>query len=269
MADKDQADGQGVISLHPHASMPSADADALVVDLEGFEGPLDLMLELARNRKLDITRISILDLAGQYIDYIEHAKNQRLRIAADYLVMAAWLAYLKSRLLLPEPDDDDEMSGEEMAANLAFRLRRLEAMRDAAARLMARDRLGRDVFARGAPEPIEIKTQNAYLDNLYDLLKAYANERQRNTVRTITIRRRPVMSIKAARRRLERLLGIAPDWIALDMFMEEFDAHPDIRRSSLASGFSAALEMVREGGADMRQADAFGKLYVRNRDGEK
>ncbi|PLX45843.1 MAG: segregation/condensation protein A [Hyphomicrobiales bacterium] len=265
MSERDEDGGQGVITLHPEAA-PSGDPDALVVDLDGFEGPLDLMLELARNRKLDITRISILDLAGQYIAYIEQARNQRLRIAADYLVMAAWLAYLKSRLLLPEPDEDEEMSGEEMAAHLAFRLRRLEAMRDAAARLMARDRLGRDVFARGAPEPIEIKTRNAYLDTLYDLLRAYASERQRNAVHTITIRRRPVMSIKAARRRLERLLGVSADWIALDMFMAEFDAHPDIRRTSLASGFSAALEMVREGGAEMRQADIFGKLYVRNRD---
>lgn len=264
MSQERENEGQGLITLHPQ-TVPPTDPEALLVDLEGFEGPLDLLLELARNRKLDITRISILALAGQYIDYIEQAKNQRLRIAADYLVMAAWLAYLKSRLLLPDPEEDDEMSGEELAAHLAFRLRRLEAMRDAVARLMARDRLGRDVFARGAPEPVEIRTQNAYLDTLYDLLKAYASERQRNTVRTITIRRRPVMSIKAARRRLERLLGYTPDWIALDMFMEEFDAHPDIRRTSLASGFSAALEMVREGGAEMRQTDTFSKIFLRNR----
>ncbi len=252
---------QGVISLHPQED--ETGDNAFIVDLDGFGGPIDLLLALARTQKVDITQISILTLAEQYLVFIGTLKNKHLRIAADYLVMAAWLAYLKSRLLLPDPEDDDEMSGEEMAAHLAFRLRRLEAMREVSGQLMARDRLGRDVFARGAPEPVIVKTRSTYLDNLYDLLKAYAEERQRNSVQTIHIRRRPVMSIKGAKRRLERLLGFSPDWFALDSFMAEFDDSPELRRTSMASGFTAALELVREGDAEMRQREAFSSLYIR------
>ncbi len=254
---------QGVISLHPQTE--AAGDNAFIVDLDGFGGPIDLLLALARTQKVDITQISILALAEQYLLFIETLKKKHLSIAADYLVMAAWLAYLKSRLLLPEPEDDDEMSGEEMAAHLAHRLRRLEAMREVSQRLMARDRLGRDVFARGAPEPVIVKTRSTYLDNLYDLLKAYAEERQRNSVQTIHIRRRPVMSIKGAKRRLERLLGFSPDWFALDSFMAEFDASPELRRTSMASGFTAMLELVREGDAELRQREAFSALYIRAR----
>ncbi len=257
---------QGVINLHPEYDIP--EGESFLVDLDGFEGPLDLLLALSRSQKVDITQISILALAEQYLTFIETLRRKQLRIAADYLVMAAWLAYLKSRLLLPDPEDEEEMSGEEMAARLAFRLQRLEAMRDAGQRLMARDRLGRNFFARGAPEPVIVKTKSTYVDSLYDLLKAYAEERERNRVHTIHIRRRPVMSIKGAKRRLARLLGFTPDWFSLEMFLDEFGGDTDVRRTSLASGFTAALELVREGDAEIRQAQAFSSLYVRARDGQ-
>ncbi len=267
MATESDHQFQGVIDLHPEHRIP--EAESFFVDLDGFEGPLDLLLALSRSQKVDITKISILTLAEQYLVFIDTLRNKQLRIAADYLVMAAWLAYLKSRLLLPEPEDEEEMSGEEMAARLAFRLQRLEAMRDVAGQLMARQRLGKDFFARGAPEPVIVKTRSTYIDTLYDLLKAYAEERQRNSVHTIHIRRRPVMSIKAAKRRLTRLLGFTPDWFNLDMFLDEFDDNADFRRTSLASGFTAALELVREGNAEIRQVQAFSSLYVRSREVRK
>ncbi|HHK74280.1 MAG TPA: segregation/condensation protein A, partial [Rhizobiales bacterium] len=175
---------QGLIDLQDYNVL---EREAFFVDLDGFEGPLDLLLALSRSQKVDITKISILELAEQYLAFIDSLRRKQLRIAADYLVMAAWLAYLKTRLLLPDPEDEEEMSGEEMAARLAFRLRRLEAMREGAQRLMARNRLGRDFFARGAPEPVIVRTRSTYLDNLYDLLKAYAEKRERNTVHTIRI----------------------------------------------------------------------------------
>ena len=180
---------------------------ALVVDVAGFEGPLDLLLELARAQKVDITRISILALANQYLAYIEKIRSLRLELAADYLVMAAWLAYLKSRLLLPEVADGEEPTGEELAAELAFRLRRLEAMRDAAARLANRDRLGRDVFARGLPEPVLIKRRSEYSATLYDLLSAYAAQRQEKAIAFVTIGAREVWSLQDAREALSRMVG--------------------------------------------------------------
>ena len=198
VSDWEQDDGQA----------PSA-GETLVVDVEGFEGPLDLLLALARTQKVDLARISVLALAQQYLDFINEARRLRLEIAADYLVMAAWLAFLKSKLLLPaEQDEDGEPSGEELAQLLAFRLKRLDAMREAAAQLMTRKRLGRDVFARGMPEPLRISRKSTYQADLYDLLKAYAQQRQRTAVRTWQVRQRTVWSLKEAREELERLLGI-------------------------------------------------------------
>ena len=198
VSDWEQDDGQA----------PSA-GETLVVDVEGFEGPLDLLLALARTQKVDLARISVLALAQQYLDFINEARRLRLEIAADYLVMAAWLAFLKSKLLLPaEQDEDGEPSGEELAQLLAFRLKRLDAMREAAAQLMTRKRLGRDVFARGMPEPLRISRKSTYQADLYDLLKAYAQQRQRTAVRTWQVRQRTVWSLKEAREELERLLGM-------------------------------------------------------------
>ncbi|MET0359659.1 MAG: ScpA family protein [Pararhizobium sp.] len=235
----------------------------LVVDIAGFEGPLDLLLHLARNQKVDLSRISVLALAEQYIAFIESARSIRLELAADYLVMAAWLAFLKSRLLIPQPHKDDGPSGEEMASALAFRLKRLEAMRDAATRLVNRNRLGRDVFARGAPEHIPVERTSAFEASLYDLLQAYASLRQREAVMQVTIERRQVWSLADARLVLARLMGGLSDWTALDHFLLRYVGDPRQRVSAIASAFAASLEMVREGRLEIRQEEAFAPLYVR------
>jgi segregation and condensation protein A len=243
-----------------------AEGETLVVDVEGFEGPLDLLLAMARTQKVDIARISVLALAQQYLDFIAEARKLRLEIAADYLVMAAWLTFLKSKLLLPaEHDEDGGPSGEELAQLLAFRLKRLGAMRDAAAQLMTRKRLGRDVFARGMPEPLHITKKSTYQANLYDLLKAYAQQRQRTSVRTLHMRTRTVWSLKEARVELERLLGMSCDWAPLDEILAEFLVGPELRKTALASSFTATLEMTREGALELRQAKLFAPLLIRRR----
>jgi segregation and condensation protein A len=245
-------------------------AETLVVDVEGFEGPLDLLLALARTQKVDLARISVLALAQQYLDFIAEARRLRLEIAADYLVMAAWLAFLKSKLLLPtEQNTEGEPNGEELAQLLAFRLKRLDAMRESATQLMTRKRLGRDVFARGMPEPLRITRKSTYDANLYDLLKAYAQQRQRTAVRTWQVRQRTVWSLKEARDQLERLLGMSSgDWAPLDQLLAEFLLGPELRRTALASGFTATLEMTREGALEIRQARMFAPLFVRRRSTE-
>ena len=241
--------------------------DQLVVDVEGFEGPLDLLLALARTQKVDLAKISVLALAQQYLDFISEARRLRLEIAADYLVMAAWLAFLKSKLLLPaEPSDEGEPTGAELAALLAFRLKRLHAMREVSAQLMTRKRLGRDVFARGLPEPIRITRQSVYDANVYDLLKAYSQQRQRTAVTSLRMKPRTVWSLKEARGELERLLGMNLDWAPLDLLIAEFLVEPELRKTALASSFTATLEMTREGALEIRQAKSFAPLLVRRRD---
>ena len=242
--------------------------ETFIVDVDGFEGPLDLLLALARTHKLDLTKIAILPLAQQYLDFIDEAKRLRIEIAADYLVMAAWLAFLKSKLLLPEEDDEDEPSGEELAAQLAFRLKRLEAMREAGAKLLTRKRLGRDFFARGMPEGIKLVRESSYDANVYDLLKAYALQRQRAAIDTIHFSARPVWSIQDARERLERLLGQSVDWAPLDSLLAAVLDDPDTRRTVLASSLSASLELTREGHADLKQKEAFAPIYFRRRASE-
>jgi segregation and condensation protein A len=241
------------------------DERPLVIDVAGFEGPLDLLLHLARNQKVDLARISVLALAEQYLAFVESARRLRIELAADYLVMAAWLAYLKSKLLLPKQPDDGEESGEEMAAILQFRLKRLEAMRDAAARLVNRNRLGRDVFARGMPETIIVEKRNEYSATLYDLLTAYAAERQRRAITHVRIARRTVWSLKEARDILMRLVGRAEDWTALDRFLVDYLALPGERATAIASSFAASLELVREGHLEVRQEQPFAALYMRMR----
>ena len=242
------------------------DGDQLRVDVEGFEGPLDLLLAMARTQKVDLARISVLALAQQYLDFIAEARRLRLEVVADYLVMAAWLAFLKSKLLLPaEPSEEGEPTGEELAALLAFRLKRLDAMRDAAAQLMTRKRLGRDVFPRGLPEPVRVTKNGVFEANVYDLLKAYSQQRQRNATSTLHMEKRTVWSLKEAREELERLLGIACEWAPLDQLIAEFLVEPEIRRTALASSFSATLEMVREGALELRQSKSFAPLLVRRR----
>jgi segregation and condensation protein A len=238
---------------------------SLVVDVAGFEGPLDLLLHLARNQNVDLARISILALAEQYLAFVETARTLRLELAADYLVMAAWLAFLKSKLLIPKQPGEEGESGEELAAVLQFRLKRLEAMRDASARLVNRNRLGRDVFARGMPEMVIVEKRNSFSASLYDLLTAYAQQRQKQAINNVTIARRAVWSLKDARDVLARLVGTLSDWTALDSFLIEYLAAPEEKRTAMASSFAATLEMVREGRLEMRQDQVFAPLYLRGR----
>lgn len=238
---------------------------ALVVDVDGFEGPLDLLLTLARKQKVDLARISILALVEQYLEFVAEARRLRLELAADYLVMAAWLAYLKSRLLIPEQKHEDQLSGEEMAAALAFRLRRLEAMRLAAAKLMNRNRLGRDIFARGLPEAVSISRRGAWSATLYDLLTAYAAQRQRTSVTSVQVLRRTVWSLQEARDLLTRIVGLHMDWVPLDAYLSRYMGDGSQASTVLASTFSASLELVREGELELRQAEPFAPLYLRRR----
>ncbi|MEQ1715249.1 MAG: ScpA family protein [Hyphomicrobium sp.] len=241
--------------------------DAFIVDIEGFEGPLDLLLALARTQKLDLAKISILPLVEQYLDFINRAQSLKLEIAADYLVMAAWLAYLKSKLLIPrDKEDPNTQSAEEMAQRLAFRLMRLEAMRTAVAHLMTRKRLGRDVFARGAPESVTTTKDTTYTAEVYDLLKAYAEQRRRTIKVVHVVKARTVWSIKDARLRLEKLVGAtAGDWTQLDLFLETYLPHNEEERTALASSFGATLEMAREGLVELRQDEPFAPIYMRKR----
>ncbi|EXL08951.1 segregation and condensation protein A [Aquamicrobium defluvii] len=241
------------------------DDPALVVDVEGFEGPLDLLLHLARNQKVDLARISVLALAEQYLLFIDKVRALRLELAADYLVMAAWLAFLKSKLLIPKQPGEEGQSGEELAAVLQFRLRRLEAMRDAAVRLVNRNRLGRDVFARGMPELVIVEKRNQYSATLYDLLSAYASQRQRQAVTSVHIARRGVWSLKQAREILTRMIGELDDWAPLDGYLIRYLASPEDRRTAIASSFAASLELVREGRAEVRQQEPFAPIYLRGR----
>ncbi|MCA3560993.1 MAG: segregation/condensation protein A [Aestuariivirga sp.] len=238
----------------------------LIVDVGGFEGPLDLLLELARQHKVDLKQISILKLAEQYLDFIEKARKLQLEIAADYLVMAAWLAYLKSRLLIPAPPGSEQHEPADLAARLAFRLQRLQAMRTASENLMKRSMLGRDVFARGAPEPIVVDTRRRYSDNLIDLLKAYADRRKKKLVhQTYVPRRHPAWSIKDARSALERMIGVMDDWGTFDIWLAQYMSEPGMRRSVTASSFTASLELAREGLLELRQEGPFRPIYLRRR----
>jgi segregation and condensation protein A len=238
-----------------------AGGDRLTLDLDGWEGPLDLLLTLARAQKVDLARISILALVEQYLTFIADAKKLRLEIAADYLVMAAWLAYLKSCLLLPKEAELDP-SPEELALRLQLRLQRLNAMREAGARLLARDRLGRDVFARGAPEGLRLIRKAAWRAELYDLLAAYGAVRVRAEPAVHVIGRRPVLTLDEALHRLEKLLGASIDWATLESFLPE-TADPQFRRSALASSFVATLELARQGRLIFNQESAFAPLFVR------
>jgi segregation and condensation protein A len=255
-------DGEGPI----RQETPLADDETFIVDVSGFEGPMDLLLELARHHKIDLSQISILALVEQYLAFIDHARQRRLEIAADYLVMAAWLAYLKSRLLLPRAPGDEEAPAEDLAAELSFRLQKLQAMREAAAQLMSRNRLGRDVFGRGEPEKLVFDTKIEYADNLIDLLKAYAERRQKRARHnTYMIRRIKAWSIKDARQLLERLVGRMDNWGSLDTWLADYIGTPDGRATVIASSFTASLELAREGVIEIRQERAFEPIYMRRR----
>jgi segregation and condensation protein A len=245
------------------------DEDALIVDVAGYEGPLDLLLALARTQKVDLSKISVLALADQYLGFIGEAQKLRLELAADYLVMAAWLTYLKSRLLLPrETVPGETASAEDLARRLSFRLMRLEAMREASAQLLTRMRLGRDVFQRGMPEGTKTIRETEFTAKIYDLLHAYADQRRRTIKVGHVVKVRAVWSIKDARLRLERLLGETPspiEWMAFESCMEQLAAAHDNGKTIMASSFGATLEMAREGHIELRQEGPFEPIYMRSR----
>ncbi|MDX1485275.1 MAG: ScpA family protein [Alphaproteobacteria bacterium] len=241
----------------------------LLLDLDGFEGPIDLLLTLAREQKVDITKISILALAEQYLAFIAHAQRVQLELAADYLVMAAWLAYLKSRLLLPDDHGEEQPTGQQMADALAFQLRRLESMQEAGQRLFQRPMLGRDVFAVGAPEGTEVISEAVYEPSLYELMRCYGAIRSRETDNMLHIAPQELYSVEQAVDRLRQLLGKIPDWADLSAFLPDNLKGSLIMRSALASTFAATLELVREGHAELRQDGAFDPIYIRARKNDR
>jgi segregation and condensation protein A len=242
-------------------------AEALIVDVDGFEGPLDLLLTLSRTQKVDLRKVSVLQLARQYLAFVEKAKELRLELAADYLVMAAWLAFLKSRLLLPPDPTDEGPSGEELAAHLAFQLERLAAMRDVAARLMGRDQLGRDFFARGQTQMVERVRSVTYTATLLDLMQGYARIRTRDEFRPFVMDREKVFTMEQALERMRGLMGFAGEWGDLMSYLPEgWESDPIKRRSATAATFAASLELVKEGHMEIRQSEIFAPIQLRKRD---
>ncbi len=241
-------------------------AEALIVDVGAFEGPLDLLLTLSRTQKVDLRQISILELAKQYLAFVEQAKKLRLELAADYLVMAAWLAFLKSRLLLPPDPSEEGPSGEELAAHLAFQLERLQAMREAAAKLMARDQLGRDFFARGITEDVQRVRRVTYTATLLDLMQGYARIRTRDDFRPFVMDRQHVMTMEQALERMRGLIGFAGDWTDIVSYLPDgWDADPQRRRSTTAATFAASLELAKEGKIEIRQGEVFAPIQIRKK----
>ena len=242
-------------------------AEALIVDVDGYEGPLDLLLMLSRTQKVDLRKISVLALAEQYLAFIERAKSLRIELAADYLVMAAWLAFLKSRLLLPPDPADEGPSGEELAAHLAFQLERLSAMRDAAAKLMARDQKGRDFFVRGIPENVSRVRKVTYTATLLDLMQGYARIRTKDEFRPYAFERDHVFTLEQALERMRGLIGYAGDWTDLMSYLPEgWESDPARRRSATASHFAASLVLVKTGAIQIRQTDVFAPIQIRSVD---
>ncbi|MEM9434502.1 MAG: ScpA family protein [Pseudomonadota bacterium] len=240
--------------------------EALIVDVDGYEGPLDLLLTLSRTQKVDLRKISVLQLAEQYLAFIAQAKELRIELAADYLVMAAWLAFLKSRLLLPPDPSEDGPSGEELAAHLAFQLERLAAMRDASAKLMARDQRGRDFFVRGLPEDVMRIRKVTYSASLLDLMQAYSRVRTRDDFRPFTMDRDNVLTMEQALDRMRGLIGYSGGWSDLNSYLPEgWDMDPKRRRSATASTFAATLELVKSGAIELRQSDMFSPIQIRKR----
>ena len=241
-------------------------AEALIIDVDGFEGPLDVLLTLSRTQKVDLRQISILELAHQYLAFVEKVKVLRLELAADYLVMAAWLAFLKSRLLLPPDPTEEGPSGAELAAHLAFQLERLQAMRDCAARLMGRDQLGRDFFARGQIEVVERVKKVTYTATLLDLMQGYARIRTRDDFRPFILDRESVFTMEQALERMRGLIGYAGDWTDIVSYLPEgWENDPVKRRSATAATFAASLELVKEGHLEIRQTESFAPIQLRKR----
>lgn len=241
----------------------------LILNLDGFEGPLHVLLVLARTQKVDITQISILALVEQFLSFMSDARSLKIEIAADYLVMAAWLTYLKSRLLLPEAEDDEDPSAQELAARLQLRLQRLDAMREAGAQLISRNRLGRDVFWRGAPEGIKLYRKSNFTVSYYELLRAYSDTRVRAEGGLLTIKKREVFSLDQALHRLNQIIGSAVTWTELRDFLPEGVKDGDLKKSAIASTFAATLELAREGRAEVKQLEPFGPMYIKAKKPQK
>lgn len=251
--------------MKPAVSTQDAATSAeLVVDLDGFEGPIGMLLVLAREQKVDLTRISILALAEQYLKFIAEAHRLRLELAADYLVMAAWLAYLKSRMLLPDPPPDDEPSVAELAEALQFRLLRLEAMQQSGKALMDRPLLGRDIFAHGAPEGLKTVTRPVYAVSLYELLKSYGDHRSRGEATVLHIKAPEYYSVDDALRRLSRMIGHSIEWRQLGAFLPPQLRTGVLGRSALAATFVASLELTKTGEIELRQEEIYGPIFVRS-----
>ena len=241
-------------------------AEALIIDVDGFEGPLDLLLTLSRTQKVDLRKISVLELAHQYLAFVEKATALRLELAADYLVMAAWLAFLKSRLLLPPDPSEEGPTGEELAAHLAFQLERLQAMRDSAARLMGRDQLGRDFFARGQIEVVERVKKVTYTATLLDLMQGYARLRTRDDFRPFVMDRDSVFTMEQALERMRDLIGYTGEWTDIVSYLPDGWANDPVkRRSATAATFAASLELVKEGHLEIRQSESFAPIELRKR----
>ncbi|MEK9725407.1 MAG: ScpA family protein [Rhodospirillaceae bacterium] len=245
---------------------PSAESGvSLVLDLDGFEGPIDVLLTLAREHKLDITKISMVALADQYLAFVAEARRRDLELAADYLVMAAWLAYMKSRLLLPDLSDGDQPTGDEMAAALAFQLKRLEVMQDAGAKLKARNRLGVDFFGRGLPEVFRRTFNATYQVTLLELLRAYGDQQRRGQDGgPLHIEAFEIYTVEDALQRLRRLLGPIPDWQNLMTFLPPGLKGGLLYRSAVASTFAASLEMAKEGRVRLQQAEVFAPIFIKS-----
>ena len=244
--------------------------DELVVDIDGFEGPLDLLLTLSRSQKLDLMKISILELAEQYLEFVEKARTLKIELAADYLVMAAWLAFLKSRLLLPPDIDENEPSGEELAAHLAFQLERLQAMRDAAAQLMARDQMGRNFFARGIEEKVEKIKRVKYEASLLEVIQAYARVKTKDDFRPFVMDRDKVYTIEQALERMRGLIGYTIGWIDIYSFLPDGWTSSKSRiRAATASTFAATLELAKSGDLELRQSDSFGPIQFKSKGSSK
>jgi len=240
----------------------SRHVDAFLIDVDGYEGPLDVLLALARDQKVDLIHISILQLADQYLAFVAIARQKNLELAADYLVMAAWLAYLKSKLLLPDMGDEDQPSGEEMAAVLAFQLRRLESVREAGDALLKLNQLGRDFFGRGDPEPFTVTLHTVLDANLHDLMRAYGEMKRRQAPMSMSIEPVELYTVENALERIRRMLGATPEWLELTSFLPDDMTDPLMRRSAIASTFSASLELAREGQLNIRQEDTFGRIFL-------
>ena len=237
--------------------------EQLLLDLDGFEGPIDVLLSLARDQKVDLTQISILDLADQYLDWVARLRQANLELAADYLVMAAWLAYLKSRLLLPDLSEDEEATGEELAAALQFQMLRLEGMREAGVKLFAKDQLGEDFFARGEPERFGYNANTTYDVGLYDLLRAYGDHTHRSNVRILHIQPSDLYSSDDALKWFKNMLSSTTYWTNLSQFLPAEFNGDIVSRSMMASGLAAALQLTKEGRLELRQVEEFGTVYVR------